>query len=207
MKKGFHVEQLFGSKTRARLLNLFVHNQDEKFFVRELTRRIHAQLNSVRRELKNLLELGLIKEVSVAVAEGLEKGKKTKREKKRYYQAETTSELFSDLRSLLQKVQIMVKKDFVQQIDGSGSILLLLLTGRFVDQREIPVDLLIVGAIEEKTLQKLLQGFEVELGQEINYTLMTKEEFAYRRQVSDRFLSDILRSRHVVMIQRLKERF
>lgn len=202
MKKGFRVEQLFGSKTRARLLNVFVHNPEEQFFVRELTRRIDAQLNSVRRELQNLLEIGLIKEV---IAPSEKRGRKSPNEKKRYYQANTEFELFADMKALLKKVQLMVKKNLVQEIDESGSILLLILTGRFVDVKEIPVDFLIVGEIDEKTLQKLLHAFEVEFGQEINFTLLTREEFSYRKQVSDRFLSAILKSNHIVMINRLKE--
>ncbi|MEK7665878.1 MAG: hypothetical protein AAB337_03300 [Patescibacteria group bacterium] len=203
MKKGFRVEQLFGSKTRARLLNVFVQNPEERFFVRELTRRIDAQLNSVRRELQNLLDLGFIKEV---IAEKEHRGRKSPNEKKRYYQANTNFELYPDLRSLLKKVQIMVKKNLVQDIDENGSILLLILTGRFVDVKEIPVDVLIVGEIDEKTLQKLLHAFEVEFGQEVNFTALTKEEFFYRKQVSDKFLTSIMKAEHVVMINRLKEK-
>lgn len=202
MKKGFRVEQLFGSKTRARLLNVFFHNPEEQFFVRELTRRIDAQLNSVRRELQNLIEIGLIKEI---VAKEEQRGRKSPNEKKRYYQANTEFDLFSEMKALLKKVQLMVKKNLVQEIDENGSIMLLILTGRFVDVKEIPVDFLIVGEIDEKTLQKLLHAFEVEFGEEMNFTLLTREEFSYRKQVSDRFLSTILKSNHVVMINRLKE--
>lgn len=202
MKKGFRVEQLFGSKTRARLLNVFFHNPEEQFFVRELTRRIDAQLNSVRRELQNLIEIGLIKEI---VAKEEQRGRKSPNEKKRYYKANTEFDLFAEMKALLKKVQLMVKKNLIQEIDENGSIMLLILTGRFVDVKEIPVDFLIVGEIDEKTLQKLLHAFEVEFGEEINFTLLTREEFAYRKQVSDRFISTILKSNHVVMINRLKE--
>ena len=61
----FKIEQLFGSKTRARLLSLFLENSERCFYVRELTRRIDAQLNSVRRELQNLVRLGIVEEVLV----------------------------------------------------------------------------------------------------------------------------------------------
>ena len=61
-KPVFKLEQMFGSKTRARLIGLFLQYPKEAFFVRELTRRIDAQLNSVRRELKNLVEMGIILE-------------------------------------------------------------------------------------------------------------------------------------------------
>src|SRR5579864_1295719 len=54
------VEQLFGSKTRVKLLQLFYGNPNRSFYVREITRKIDEQINSVRRELANLLSIGII---------------------------------------------------------------------------------------------------------------------------------------------------
>ena len=59
------IEQLFGSKTRVKLLQLFLANPGRSFYVRELTRKIDEQINSVRRELANLLGIGIIKSDSV----------------------------------------------------------------------------------------------------------------------------------------------
>src|ERR1041384_6507137 len=55
------IEQLFGSKTRVKLLQLFYSNPNRSFYVREITRKIDEQINSVRRELSNLLSIGIIK--------------------------------------------------------------------------------------------------------------------------------------------------
>src|ERR1041384_3015953 len=54
------IEQLFGSKTRVKLLQLFYSNTNRSFYVREITRKIDEQINSVRRELSNLLSIGII---------------------------------------------------------------------------------------------------------------------------------------------------
>src|ERR1035438_394502 len=54
------IEQLFGSKTRVKLLRLFYSNPNRSFYVREITRKIDEQINSVRRELANLLSIGII---------------------------------------------------------------------------------------------------------------------------------------------------
>ena len=98
-KKTFKLEQMFGSKTRARLMGLFLQHPDEAFFVRELTRRIDAQLNSVRRELKNLMEIGLISEKA-----GDNRVKsKALADKKKYYNVNKDFILFDDLRSLFKK--------------------------------------------------------------------------------------------------------
>src|SRR3954452_16556703 len=54
------IDQLFGSKTRVKLLQLFYGNPNRSFYVREITRKIDEQINSVRRELSNLLSIGII---------------------------------------------------------------------------------------------------------------------------------------------------
>lgn len=196
----FRIEQLFGSKTRARLLSLFLDNPEQSFFVRELTRKISAQLNSVRRELQNLIELGLVIENqsdSTGRAKALS-------ERKKFYTVNTNFLLFHDLRNLFRKIQILLKQNLVQEITNRGDVDLLIFTGRFVDNPNVQTDILIVGSIDQKTLQKVVSEFEAELGYEINYTLMPREEFNYRRQITDRFLFAILEGEKVVMVDKLQ---
>ena len=196
-KSGFKLEQLFGSKTRARLLGLFLQNPNEAYFVRELTRKIDAQLNSVRRELENLIALGAVIEA--------ERPKDAKgSDRKKYFTANTEFLLFEDLGNLLKKVKILLKKNLVQQIDAKGTVDYLSFTGKFVGLDDVPTDIVIVGAIDQKDLQKVIKGFENELSEEINYTLMPRDEFLYRKQITDRFLFSILEREQVVMIDRLK---
>ncbi|MFA6132193.1 MAG: hypothetical protein WC702_04020 [Patescibacteria group bacterium] len=195
----FRIEQLFGSKTRARLLGLFLENPEQSYFVRELTRKISAQLNSVRRELQNLIEIGLVIENHGAVAGRA----KVLSERKKFYTANTNFLLFHDLRNLFRKIQILLKQNLVQEIKTRGDVDLLIFTGRFVDNTNVQTDILIVGSIDQKTLQKVVSEFEAELGYEINYTLMPREEFNYRRQITDRFLFAILEGEKVVMVDKL----
>jgi hypothetical protein len=198
-KKTFKLEQMFGSKTRARLMGLFLQHPDEAFFVRELTRRIDAQLNSVRRELKNLMEIGLISEKA-----GDNRVKsKALADKKKYYNVNKDFILFDDLRSLFKKVQILLKQNLVNEIDEKGDISYFVFTGRFVDNPEIPTDILIVGTVKQTDLEKVIAKFESEIPYEINYTVMPKDEFLDRRQVADRFLTSIIGGEKVVMIDRM----
>ncbi len=198
----FKLEQLFGSKTRARLLGLFLSNSTKSFFVRELTRLIDAQLNSVRRELKNLVDLGIISEKAGEVRTVKQKVAALS-EKKKYYEVNTDFVLYEDLRALFKKVQILLKQGLVQQIATHGEVDLLVFTGRFVDRADVPTDILIVGRVDQVPLQAAVAAFEAEMGHEINYTLMPREEFQYRREVSDRFLSGILEGERVVMIDKI----
>jgi predicted transcriptional regulator len=196
----FRLEQLFGSKSRARLLGLFLENSEQSFFVRELTRKIDDQLNSVRRELQNLIELGLVLENRGGAAG---RGRALS-ERKKFYVANTNFLLFHDLRNLFRKIQILLKQNLVQEIKARGDVDLLIFTGRFVDNTNVQTDILIVGSIDQKSLQKVVSEFEAELGYEINYTLMPREEFNYRRQITDRFLFAILEGEKVVMVDKLR---
>ena len=199
VKKSFKIEHMFGSKTRARLMGLFLQHPDQFFFVRELTRKIDAQLNSVRRELMNLIEMGLISEkIDSSAAKS-----KTLSENKKYYSVNTHFILYDDLRALFQKVQILLKQNLVQEIEDKGNIYYFAFTGRFVDAFDIPTDILIVGDIKQAILEKVIQKFENEIPYEINYTMMPKDEFLDRRQVADKFLSSIINGEKVVMIDKL----
>lgn len=196
----FKLEQLFGSKTRARLLGLFLSQPKTKFFVRELTRKIDAQLNSVRRELKNLVELGAVVEVS----DGIDASKKkTLSEKKKYYRANTDFILFEDLASLFQKVQILLKQNIVQEIKQHGTVDFFAFTGRFCGVVDQQTDMIIVGSIPEDKLLETISSFEKEVGHEVNFTLMTKDEFIYRRQLTDRFLTSILNQKKIVVVDNI----
>lgn len=204
----FRIEQLFGSRTRARLLGLFLENSERAFFVRELARRIDAQLNSVRRELKNLVDIGIVLEVDGEAitpsnfplagggSEGDEDGKV---DNKRFYQANKDFPIFEDLRGVMKKVAVLMNHTLMQELAKHGRLDLLVLTGTFTDMPTIPTDILVVGELKEEGLQNSIGEFEKEIGREVNYTYMPREEFEYRRDVGDRFLASILQGKRVVL--------
>jgi len=205
----FKIEQLFGSKTRVSLLALFLDDPERAFYVRELTRRIDAQLNSVRRELQNLIQMGIISEVegSIIKGEADEKGekKKSKSAKKKYYQANPSFIFFDELRGIMKKSSVLLHKSVVRELAKKGDVDLLFMTGKFVDDETIPSDLLIVGNVAAEVLEKTVQDFEQKIGWEINYTYMPREEFLYRREVKDRFLSSLMSKEKIVLIDKIRE--
>ncbi len=211
----FRIEQLFGSKTRARLLSLFFENPERAFYVRELTRRIDAQLNSVRRELKNLVDLGMVLEVEGKILpterEAEEpvdskdpKDKESQKfEKKKYYQAQVSFPLFADLRNVMKKAAVLMNNRLVHDLGAKGKLELLLLTGRFSEHPTVATDVLIVGDQDVKLVSEVIKAFETDIGREVNYTFMPKDEFLYRREVGDRFLASILEAKNIVLVNKL----
>lgn len=160
--------------------------------MRELTRKIDAQLNSVRRELSNLVELGLVVEMD-------EQTDAKKTERKKYYSVNKNFILFEELRALFLKAGVLIQQDLVKTLLVDPAIQVLALTGLFVGKPDAETDILIIGNPDTRALQERVGEFEQILGREVNYTVMPADEYLYRRDVSDRFLASIFQSEHVVM--------
>ncbi len=190
----FEIEQLFGSRTRARLLGLFLANADRSFFVREVARRVDAQLNAVRRELKNLLDVGIILERDA--------GPEGDKENKKFYQANQQFPLFEDLRNVMRKMGILMNKSLVEGLEREGEVHLVLLTGKFTDTTKVLTDVLVVSTCPPETVTAAIADFERDLGREVNYTSLSPQEYRYRKDVGDRFLQTIFQEKHIILFDR-----
>ena len=199
------LEHLFGSRTRVKLLSLFLRHPDQALFVREITRRIGTQINAVRRELINLVRLGLIREVA-ATGSDVVSSPKERGLKKKYYQVQQDFTLFSELTALVIKAQVLLERKLDHEILKMGDVRYLAFAGSFLGVAKAPVDLFVIGTVNKKMLHQLIATCEKELGFEINFSLMTMEEYLYRKDITDKFLYAILEGRKNVVIDRLSER-
>lgn len=195
------LEQIFGSRIRVRLLKLFLGHPEQKFYVREITRLTRSHIHSVRRELANLSRVGLIHAHD-------EDGKDSKRKifrglQRRFYSVNTACVIFDEIRSLLIKGQLLLQEELARQLEQTGSIKYLALTGFFVDLQGFPTDLLIVGRVNKKKCARLMVDFEGEFGRSINYTVLAMPEFIQRKEMTDRFLYQFFENKKVVLIDKL----
>ncbi len=184
------LEQLFSSKTRVKLLKLFLNQTEEKdYFIRELTRVLGEHLNSIRRELDNLEDLGLVLS--------------QEKDKKKYYSVNKDFILLPELKALLLKSRELGDQKLVQQLEKVGFLDLLILSGSFVGNTDSDVDLFMVGRVQKAKLERLIRTHEKDSGKEIKYTVMSKKEFQHRIDLGDRFLYTILNSRKIMVINKL----
>ena len=189
------IEQLFGSKTRVKLLRLFYSNPNRAFYVREITRKIDEQINSVRRELSNLLSIGLISSDT--------------NNNRLYYEVSQKYEFYKPLSTIFGGGTV-TKKTEVKTADSGkthplqalGNIELAIYTGKFTRDDRSGVDIMVVGDVNKTKFDKFISDLETEEGHEIRYTLMPITEFTYRRQINDRFISSILISKKQVLIDK-----
>jgi len=196
------LEQLFGSKARVSLLRLFLNNPERFYFVREISRDLKLHLNSVRRELENLESIGIITSHTKADLE--REAEKKLKDNKKYYKLNTNFIFLDELRSLLIKAQIILEQSLVEKIERIGNVSLFLLSGIFVGRIDAPTDILVVGNVDRRKFMKLIRGFEKELGRSVNYTILTRQDFLYRRGLTDKFLYDLLDHKNLIVIDKLK---
>lgn len=185
-------ETLFGSKTRVKLLSLFLTNPGRSFFVRELTRTIDEQINSVRRELLNLKSLGIVRSHD-------KKGKV-------YYEINTKFEFYPELKKIFDKATKSMGTDdkFIAAVRRAGDVQYIALMGGFVGDTTSQVDLFIVGDIDKRKLKPAMAEIEKEIGREPNYCIMTVDEYDDRSMLFDRFLTELMANKKKVLIDYLK---
>ena len=188
------LEKLFSSQARIKLLKLFLFSQpEEAFYVRQLSRQLNLQLNSVRRELANLEDIGLLRVKT-----------DNHRTDKKFYQVNQDFYLLEELRTLFAKAEVGQEDKLVNDLQKLGSIDLLILTGFFTNDPLAPTDILIVSNhFNKNKLSDLVNHLEQASGHAIRYTLMTKEEFNYRESMADIFLYKILHSNKKIIINKL----
>ncbi|MBQ3321103.1 transcriptional regulator [Candidatus Saccharibacteria bacterium] len=176
-------EKLFGSKTRAKLLKLFFGNPEKSFYVREMTRVIDEQINSVRRELLNLESIGVIKNETF--------------DNKVYYSANNKHPFCRPLSDIFsKKIDTTREKDIKETTweeycrPVKNYLKGLVVTNRLPGQDGI--DLLIIGNDRTKKLTRWAEVIEKKQGKPINYVIMTPDDFTYRKSVRDRFILEVL---------------
>lgn len=188
------IEQLFGSKTRVKLLYLFYSNPNRSFYVREITRKVEEQINSVRRELGNLLKIGIIKSDSSS--------------NKLYYEVNQSYPHYEALRMLFTNMgaetstQVKLSDDdMTKRFDELGAVEMALLSGVFTRDEQSPVDIMVVGDVNRHALEKLIKELEGEKKLELRYAVFDSGEYDYRKSLNDRFLSSVLHSKVTYLIQ------
>ncbi|MFC1627137.1 hypothetical protein ACFL18_01095 [Patescibacteria group bacterium] len=184
-----NLKDLFVSKVRVKLIQVFLSQPKEMFYVRQLVRMTDEEINAVRRELSRMEERGMVK--------------KEPRANRLYYFFNKNYGYYQDLISLVAKTTGL-GADIVKSKNKIGQIKFAMLSGRFSRQMprksEEDIDLLVVGSLNMQELSRVVRKAESQREKEINYAPMTLEEFEFRKSRRDPFLLKILMSGRVMLI-------
>jgi predicted transcriptional regulator with HTH domain len=185
------IDSLFGSKTRVKLLHLFLNNPDRAFYVREITRKIEEQINSVRRELANLQSIGIIKSDS-------------SNNNRLYYEANQDYEHYLPLKSMFEddsmanETGTVTAEDWEKRLKPLGDIRFAVFSGKLVKNSPSSVDVLLVGNIKKPQAKRFIKELEEDEQKTLNYSVMDYEDFYYRYSIKDKFIVEILS--HVIVL-------
>ncbi len=182
------LKDIITSKTRIKLLELFFQDPKSMYHVREIVRRVDEEINAVRRELIYLEKKGILQ--------------KEPRANRVYYYLDRNYPYYYDL-VRLQAKSSGLGLDIIKNKMKLGKIKYAMLSGKFVkNMRENPdeVDLLIVGTVVVPELALIIKKEEARRGAEINYTVMSEEEFVFRKKRLDPFISSILKGSRLMLL-------
>lgn len=183
------LKDLIISRVRVKILNLFFSYPNKIFHVREIVRQTGEEINAVRRELLHLEKNGLFS--------------KERRANRLYYRLRKDYPLYFELLEIIGKTSNL-GDGILKNKAKLGKIKYVVISGRFIRglsrKQKNEVDFLVVGNIVLPELSQLIKIEEARVNREINYTVMSEEEFNFRKRRRDPFVSEILGMSKVMVI-------
>lgn len=171
------------------MLTLFLSHPGKIFHVREIVRQVDEEINAVRRELAHMEQAGMVA--------------KEPRANRLFYNFRKDYILYYELLELIGKTSGL-GYDIIKNKAKIGKVKYAMLSGRFLRETskksQNDVDLLVVGTIVLPELAAIVKGEEVRRDRELNYTVMTEEEFHFRKSRRDPFVVSILEGSRVMLI-------
>lgn len=183
------LEDIIISRVRVKILTLFLTNPGQIFHVRDIVRKVGEEINAVRRELAHMEKAGMVA--------------KEQRANRLFYGFRKDYPLYYEFLELIGKTTGL-GWDIQKQKAKLGKIKFAMLSGRYLrsdmKKSQTDVDLLIVGTVVLPELAQLVKAEEVRKERELNYTVMTEDEFTFRKRRKDPFVLSILAGSRVMVI-------
>ncbi len=182
------LENIIPSKTRRKILELFFHQPDGQYYLRKIVRDVNEEVNAVKRELDILSGAKLLH--------------KERRLNKIFYTLNKSYIFYDEFVRLFTKTSLFVNLIY-KNISKIGKVKHLAVSTKF--SRKIPIKedeiyVLFVGIIVVPEVVSIMGEAEKEFGREINYTVMTEEEFAFRKKNNDPFIWRFLKQPKVMIL-------
>jgi len=187
------LKNLFISKVRVKILDQYMTNFNASFHVRGLVRILNEEINAVRRELLNLQEAGVLKS--------------QKDGNKLVYKLNKDCPILWELRSMFFK-ESKIGTTILKQTGAVEGIQVIVLTDSFLKNEynnPTDLDLLIIGTMKIKDISNAIAQVEKELGKEIRFSAITKEDFDFARKKKEPFLMNILENDKIILFGQISD--
>jgi len=188
------LEQLLGSRLRARALSWLLSHPGERFFVRQLATALGEDSTNLSRELTRLESLGIV----TGIREGNQK----------YFQADPSSPIYPELRGLVAKTSGAgdLLREALQPL--SSQIEVAFVFGSVAAGKETAasdLDVLVVGSVLLKDLVEAFSPVQDRLGREVNPSVYPAQEFREKITRGHHFLTGVLQGPKIFLIGSSRE--
>ena len=183
------IEAIFGSKLRIKILGWLYTHTDQRYFVRQLTNLIKEDSTNVSRELIRLEKAGIV----VSTTEGRQK----------YYQANSKSPIFNELKSIVRKtfgVADVIREALAPVSGGIKAAFIFGSVARSSDDRKSDIDVMIIGDVTFDEVVSALSPAENTLGREINSVVYPVTEFSKKVNKDHYFVKNVLGKEKIFLI-------
>lgn len=181
------LKNIFGSKTRIKILKLFVFNPQKEYYSREIERLTQGPFEPIRKELLRLESVGFLKSRISG--------------KQKYYSINTSHTLYPEIKSMILKTVGL--GDLLQTaVKEQSEISAAFIYGSYAKNTEntdSDIDLFVVGELSSKKLQGVISGIENETKREINHILYSREELKEKYKAKNHFITSVLKGQKLFL--------
>ena len=180
------LKSLFSSSTRAEVLSLLLNSPDEMFYIREVAGILRKNPSVIKRELDNLEQSGILRSERVANL--------------RYFQADTESPLYAELKNLITKS--LGLPGALRAVLRAAGAKAAFIYGPYAENDEAPeVTLLVMGA--QSSPVREFKDLERKFGRTITWIEMDEEEYRAKRRKKDPMLARITAGKRISLLGRV----
>jgi hypothetical protein len=180
------LKSLFSSSIRADVLSLLLNSPDEQFYIREIAKLLRKNPSGIKRELDNLEKMEIVTSERIVNL--------------KYFQANTESPLFSELKNLITKS--LGLPGALKAVIRAAGAKAAFIYGQYAEgENGRAVDLFVIGA--SSSLTRELKDLEKRFEQKISCTMIEEDEYKQKKKKGDSNLKRILSGKRITLIGRL----
>ncbi|MEZ4180267.1 MAG: hypothetical protein R3B41_01960 [Candidatus Doudnabacteria bacterium] len=179
------LNDIIDSVVEANLLGFFLASSSRTYSLKELTSRVPHTQESVAAAVKELSNKNIL---STCQKNGIS-----------FFYLNPKNHMLEEVKEEFQKIEKPIEDELFAELKKLGDLEGIYLSGIFTGMPGLPVDLLLVGKVNLSKLDLFLQTTKRRLGIEVDYSIMSKDEFELRKGTFDRFIKDIFDYRHIVV--------
>lgn len=190
--KNFDLAKLFWSKTRTKILEKFFLEYEagntEGFHMRALSRNLEEQINSIKRELDNLEEMGVLKSKEES--------------KKKIFYINKSFPLIDEFKSIFLKTynpHDSIKSFFKTQKYLDLILINQELTTRLISNTNNIVDIFLIGEMDKIAFNDFLA--KIFFNRKIKYAIITRDDFEKRLEYQDKLIFNIIKQKGNVFLR------